>query len=106
MLNAARRTSRIGRSLAFVAVLGMSMAVFAQPKLTQEQEWKAHPKLTNAVKSMEGAIDGLDKAPHDFGGNRAKAVADLKTATHSLKKAILYRLKMDDAALDAANPGK
>ena len=92
------------KSLAFmvVAACAYSAAVLAQPKLTVEQEWKAHPNLVKAVHAMEEAINDLNKAPHDFDGNRVRAVNDLKAAIHSLKKAILYRLKMDDAAIDRA----
>ena len=96
----------IAMSVGLVALLGSSATLIAQPKLTAEQEWKAHPNLTKAVREMEEAVTALNKAPDDFGGNKVKAIADLKTAAHSLKKAILYRLKMDDAAIDAAQPPK
>jgi hypothetical protein len=92
----------IAMSIGMVAFLGLSPAVIAQPKLTPQEEWEAHPNLAKAVRSMEGAITDLNKAPHDFDGNRVKAIADLKQGIHSLKKAIFYRLHMDDAAIDAA----
>jgi hypothetical protein len=51
---------------------------------------------------MQEALKELDEAPHDFGGNKGVAMADTKKAIHSLKKALYYRLKMDDAAIDRA----
>jgi hypothetical protein len=42
----------------------------------------------------------LEAAPGDFGGNKAAAIADDRAAIHSLKKALYYRLHMDDAAID------
>jgi hypothetical protein len=44
----------------------------------------------------------LEAAPDDFGGNKAAAIADTRKAIHSLKRALYYRLKMDDAAIDNA----
>jgi hypothetical protein len=92
----------IAMSVGLAAFLGWSPVVIAQPKLTPQQEWEAHPNLAKAVRAMEDAITDLNKAPDDFGGNRVKAIADLKQGVHSLKKAIFYRLHMDDAAIDAA----
>jgi hypothetical protein len=43
----------------------------------------------------------LEAAPDDFGGNKAAAIRDTRAAIHSLKKALYFRLHMDDAALDA-----
>jgi hypothetical protein len=47
--------------------------------------------------SFDGCV-----APDDFGGNKAAAIRDTEQAIHSLKKALYFRLKMDDAALDRA----
>jgi hypothetical protein len=44
----------------------------------------------------------LEAAPDDFGGNTAVATADIHRAIHSLKKALYFRLKMDDAAIGRA----
>ena len=51
---------------------------------------------------MKEALRLLEAAPDDFGGNKAAAVADTHRAIHSLKRALYYRLKMDDAAIDSA----
>jgi hypothetical protein len=51
---------------------------------------------------LKEALKELEAAPDDFGGNKAAAMADTKQAIHSLKKALYYRLKMDDAAIDKA----
>jgi hypothetical protein len=42
----------------------------------------------------------LQAAPDDFGGNKGNAIRDTQAAIHSLKKALYYRLKMDDAAIE------
>lgn len=102
------KTGRAIRSSVVVALLSLSGAIVAlpasaaAPQLSQEQEWSAHPPLTAAVKAMDKAVEDLDHAAENYGGNKAAAIRDLKAALHSLKKAILYRLKLDDAAIDAA----
>ena len=90
-------------ALAVVLSLGavlQSAAVQAQPALTIQQEEAAHPRLTKAIHEMRDALAELEAAPSDFGGNKAAAVRDTKQAIHSLKKALYFRLKMDDAAID------
>ena len=51
---------------------------------------------------MNEALREMEAAPDDFGGNKAVAIADAHRAIHSLKKALYFRLKMDDAAIDRA----
>ena len=55
-----------------------------------------------AIRDMDGALSDLREAPHDFGGNKAAAMHDTEKAIHSLKKALYFRLHMDDAAIDRA----
>jgi hypothetical protein len=58
--------------------------------------------LVKAIHEMRDALKELREAPDDFGGNKAAAIRDTEQAIHSLKKALYFRLKMDDAALDRA----
>jgi len=102
--------SKVGvaaRSLVLVLGLGLGVLVpamtapaFAEP-MSVHGEWVAHPNLVNAVHAMRHAINDLERAPDDFGGNKARAISDLKMGIHSLKRAIFFRLHMDDAAIDA-----
>lgn len=80
----------------------MSAHADASPKLTIRSERAAHPQIVQAINKIQGAVNELQKAPHDFGGNKLQAINDSKAAIHSLKKALYYRLKMDDAAIDRA----
>jgi hypothetical protein len=102
------KTTRIGfLLLVVIGVVGLSGPVFCRSasgaqKLTVQQEWHDHPNLVRAVRAMEAAIRDLDRAPNDFGGNKARAIRDLRAAIHSLKKAILYRLHMSDEDIDKA----
>lgn len=73
----------------------------AQPSIQSEEA--AHPRLVKAIHELEEAIDALQAAPDDFGGNKTIAINDCVKAKHSLKKALYYRLHMDDAAIDRAH---
>lgn len=62
-----------------------------------------HPNLVRAVRACEAALADLQRAPDDFGGNKAQPMTDLRASIHSLRKAIFYRARMDDAAIDRAD---
>lgn len=72
------------------------------PELSIRSERAAHPNIVKAINALNAAYRDLEAAPHDFGGNKAKAMSDVRASIHSLKKALYYRLKMDDAAIDRA----
>ena len=88
--------------LSGIALTALPMVAGAAPELTIQSERAAHPRLVEAIAQMETALRELEAAPHDFGGYKAKAMQDTRAAIHSLKKALYYRLKMDDAAIDKA----
>jgi hypothetical protein len=88
--------------LAVGALSLQPMVASAAPQLTIHSEKAAHPRIVAAIREMQEALKDLEEAPHDFGGNKGAAMADTRKAIHSLKKALYYRLKMDDAALDRA----
>jgi hypothetical protein len=74
----------------------------ADPALSVQSERAAHPRIVAAIREMKEALRELESAPDDFGGNKAAAIADTRKAIHSLKRALYFRLKMDDAAIDRA----
>ena len=45
-----------------------------------------------------GSAVALRLAIGDFGGNKAQAIHDCQVAIHSLRRALYFRLHMDDAA--------
>jgi cytochrome c556 len=92
------------KTIVTAALMGLAFAspAFADPQLTIKSEEAAHPRIMKAIHEMDEALKELKEAPHDFGGNKGKAMADTSAAIHSLKKALYYRLKMDDAAIDRA----
>ncbi len=78
------------------------MLASAAPGMTVQSERAAHPRIVTAIREMKDALRELEAAPDDFGGNKAAAIADTRRAIHSLKKALYFRLKMDDEAIDRA----
>jgi hypothetical protein len=70
------------------------------PGYTVQSEVAAHPRIVAAIRELQATYRDLQAAPDDFGGNKGQAMADLGRAIHSLKRALFFRLRMDDAALD------
>ena len=93
--------------LAAGILLGMGLCAqpllaSAGPALTIQSERAAHPRIVAAIHNMKDALKEMEAAPDDFGGNKAAAIADTRKAIHSLKKALYFRLKMDDEAIERA----
>jgi hypothetical protein len=89
-------------AVVFMSTMLIGFSVQADPALTIQSEEAAHPNIVAAIREMKAALKHLEEAPHDFGGNKGAAMADTRKAIHSLKKALYFRLKMDDAAIDRA----
>lgn len=87
-------------ALMLFAIAGQPTVATAQPQWTIQSEEAAHPRLVNAIHEMKEALREMERAPDEFGGNKAAAIRDTRVAIHSLKKALYYRLRMDDAAID------
>jgi hypothetical protein len=97
----------IEKTMAAAVLLGMGlcaqpMMASAAAQLSIQSERAAHPRLVEAIRMLQDGLRELEAAPDDFGGNKAAAIADTRRAIHSLKRALYYRLKMDDAAIDNA----
>ena len=87
--------------LSGMGLCAQPMIASAAPQLTIQSERAAHP-LVEAIRLLQDGLKELEAAPDDFGGNKAAAITDTRRAIHSLKRALYYRLKMDDAAVDNA----
>ncbi len=81
-----------------LTITAFSLGVFATTAVTsyKQNEAKKHPRIEHAIDAMKDAIEYMDKAPDDFGGNKAAAIADTKAAVKSLHKALGYRYKEDN----------
>ena len=96
------KTAALTAAFAITGAMGLAalpQAAMAQP-YTVQGEAAAHPRLVQAIRRMEEAYQLLQAAPDDFGGNKAQAMADTRAAIHSLRRALFYRLHLDDAAID------
>jgi hypothetical protein len=83
-----------------LAVAGRPTVAFAAPQLTIQSEEAAHPRLVKAIHNLQDVLRELQAGPDDFGGNKAAAIRDTAQAIHSVRKALYFRLHMDDAAID------
>ena len=92
------------RTIALLTACALSIGTVAgcanaaQP-YTMESERAAHPNMANAIAAMQAALADMERAPDNFGGNKHAAIVDLQHAIQSAKRALYYRLQMDDAAL-------
>ena len=77
-------------------VLAFAAGVFATTAIEKQKEAKKHPRIEHAIDAMKDALDYMDKAPDDFGGHKAAAIADTKAAIKSLHEALGYRYKQDE----------
>jgi hypothetical protein len=53
-----------------------------------------HPRIDAAIEKLQDAIVYLKASRYNFGGHKAKAIADCEKAVKQLKKAIEYRTKI------------
>ena len=83
-----------------VALGALPMLTTAAPQPTIQTEEAAHPRIVEAIHHMREALHEMENAPDEFGGNKARAIQDCKVAIHSLRRALYYRLHLDDAAID------
>ncbi len=91
------------RACTFAGLL-LTGAVLAAPQASaqmysMEGERALHPNLTNAERAIQVALRDLINAPEDFGGNKAVAIVDLRRALLSVRRALFFRLRMDDRHL-------
>jgi len=70
-------------------------ATTAFASIEKQNEAKKHPRIEKAIDQMQDAIEYMNKAPDDFGGHKAVAIADTRAAIKSLKEALGYRYERD-----------
>ena len=79
-----------------LVVVFIGATAFIGVQQNMKSEASHHPKIERAIHELESAIEYMEKAPHDFGGHKAEAIADSKKAIQSLKLALQYRAKEDN----------
>ena len=82
------------RILVSLMALAISLPLIAQAE-TYREEKQGHPRIVRAIHELEGAIQYMKAAPHDFGGHKAEAIADSERAVASLREALKYREHVD-----------
>jgi len=63
-------------------------AVAAPEVKPAHHEHEKHPELRKALRKLRGAKQDLEKAAHDFGGHKAKALEAINTAIEEIKSAL------------------
>jgi len=81
--------------LGAIAAGGALLSTVAVADEGVREEGREHPRIARAIHELEDAIHYMEAAPHDFGGNKAQAIADSKAAVVSLRRALAYRAAKD-----------
>ena len=71
-------------------VLGVSSLAFTQDKPARPERGERHPQIHAAMRALNVAARHLERAEHDFGGHRAKALELVKQAENELEAALAY----------------
>jgi len=82
--------------LGALAIGGALVSMSALADESMREEGKMHPRIRKAIHELEDAIKYMEEAPHDFGGNKAQALANSRQAVNSLRKALAYRGEKDE----------
>jgi hypothetical protein len=90
-------------TVAVAAVLATGLlSAPARAQFTYESERAAHPRLAAAIDQLHAIQEELAAAPDDFGGHKAAAMRDIHRAIISVRRALYFRMHMDDRALERA----
>jgi uncharacterized protein YneF (UPF0154 family) len=82
---------------AFLAATFLVTSAFVISQQNMKSEANEHPRIEKAIHELQDAIEYMEKAPHDFGGHKAEAIADSKKAVQTLKLALAYRAGADNS---------
>lgn len=87
-------------SAAFLVAMMFGGPIKAQPAAPQpvaalaaqngRRRMERHPEIEQALRNLEQAKENMEKAAHDFGGHRAKALELTNQAIDQLHQALRY----------------
>jgi hypothetical protein len=89
-------TRMLFRTLVALCFASTMMAAQALSQETMGTEKGHHPRIAHAIQALEGAIQYMQAAPHDFGGHKAAAIQESEQALAQLRLALQYRAKGDN----------
>jgi hypothetical protein len=77
------------------AVVFACMGAVSASAQNVRTEAAEHPRIANAIREIESAIDYMEHAPHDFGGHKAAAIRASRDAVRELRAALAFRARRD-----------
>ena len=88
------RFARLIAVITFTAVLTLPLAAVTQPAKpalpAANTVQEPHPEIMAAIRALEAARLHLQRAAHDFGGHRLRAIRAIDAALVQLKLALKY----------------
>jgi hypothetical protein len=70
-----------------------AVAAPATVKPAHHAQGEHHPELHKALRKLKAAKEDLEKASHDYGGHRVKAIAAVDAAIEEVKAALEFDKK-------------
>jgi hypothetical protein len=58
-------------------------------------EAATHPRIEQAIRNLEDAVNYMQAAPTDFGGHKGAAIAASRAAIQELRAALAFRAQQD-----------
>jgi len=79
------------KALAFIPLAMATGLLGAERAFAQQEPAQQFPRLQAAITAINDAVDFMEKAPDDFGGHKAAAIAACRAAVRQLNVAMNYR---------------
>src|SRR5438876_11944878 len=85
---------------AFLGMCVLGTLAFAQVSFAQEtgkKELREHPRIAAAIRELHGAIEYMERAPHDFGGHKGSPIAARRSSSFASPCSTGHRRKAGKA---------
>jgi hypothetical protein len=83
------------RRFAGVLATCLSLAVLGVSAAHAQSEAQMHPRIAQAIRDLEDAINYMENAPNNFGGHKGAALDASRVAVRELRAALAFRAQQD-----------
>ncbi|MBV8701826.1 hypothetical protein [Bradyrhizobium sp.] len=83
------------RRFAGVLASSLLLATLSVPTAYAQSEAQMHPRIAQAIRDLEDAINYMENAPNDFGGHKGAALNASRAAVNELRAALAFRARQD-----------
>jgi hypothetical protein len=83
------------RRLAGVLATSLLLVAASGPTAHAQSEAQMHPRIAQAIRDLEDAINYMENAPNNFGGHKAAALEASRVAVRELRASLAFRAQQD-----------